>query len=167
MVAGSARARRSGRGREWGNAVNQADIFGPLGALVALTFLVLLNVPIRRFASAFRGQTKRDDYKLGESDRVPGWVAVANRNLMNLFELPVLFYVLCLSLYVTDLVNERQILAGVGLCRAARCSQSGAPDFQQRAGAAERVRGVEHRPHHHVVAVLCRPAARGLTCQAA
>jgi hypothetical protein len=89
--------------------VNQADIFGPLGALVALTFLVLLNVPIRRFASAFRGQTKRDDYKLGESDRVPGWVAVANRNLMNLFELPVLFYVLCLSLYVTDLVNERQI----------------------------------------------------------
>ena len=94
--------------------MNQADIFGPVTALVALTFLVLLNVPVRRFASAFRGQTKRDDYKLGESDRVPGWVAVANRNLMNLLELPILFYVVCLSLYVTHLVNERLVLLAWG-----------------------------------------------------
>jgi hypothetical protein len=89
--------------------VQQSDIFMPVSALVALTFLVLVNVPVRRFASAFRGQTNRDDYKYGESDRVPGWVAVANRNLINLLEMPLLFYVVSLCLFVTDGVNETQL----------------------------------------------------------
>jgi hypothetical protein len=53
----------------------------------------------------------------GEAYRAPGWVAVANRNLMNLLELPVLFYVVCLSLYVTDLVNERRIWLAWGYVR--------------------------------------------------
>src|SRR5262245_21923557 len=98
--------------------MHQADIFGPVAALAGLTFLVLLNLPIRRFASVFKGQTVRDDYKFGESRRVPGDVTIPNRNLMNLLEMPVLFYVACLSLYVTQLVNERQMLlawAFVGL----------------------------------------------------
>ena len=89
--------------------MNQSDIFMPVSALVALTFLVLLNVPIRRFASAFQGKTTRDDYKYGESARVPGDVAIPNRNLMNLLEMPVLFYVASLCLFVTNGVNETQL----------------------------------------------------------
>lgn len=43
--------------------MDQSLIFNPVGALVALTFLVLVQVPIRRFAAGFRGQVTRDDFK--------------------------------------------------------------------------------------------------------
>jgi hypothetical protein len=49
-----------------------------------------------------------EDFKFGESARVPGNVSVPNRNLMNLLELPVLFYVACLTLYVTKSIKGEQ-----------------------------------------------------------
>jgi hypothetical protein len=89
--------------------MDHALIFQPMGALVALTFLVLLVVPFRRFQSAFRGEVNRDDFKFGESARVPGQVSIPNRNLMNLLEMPVLFYVACLTLFVTQQVSQLQL----------------------------------------------------------
>ena len=80
-------------------------ILAPMGALAALTFLVLMLVPIARFRAAFAGRVKRDDFKHGESPRVPGDVTIPNRNYMNLLEVPVLFYVLCLICYVTHSVD--------------------------------------------------------------
>lgn len=72
----------------------------PTGALALLTFAVLLLVPIRRFRAAFAGQVGPGDFKFGESTRVPGEVAIPNRNYMNLLELPVLFYAICIINYV-------------------------------------------------------------------
>ena len=89
--------------------MDQASIFQPMGALVALTFLVLGFVPLRRFRAAFSGKVKRDDFKFGESPNVPGEVAIPNRNLMNLLELPVLFYVACLTLFVSEQVTQLQL----------------------------------------------------------
>ncbi|MDP3738719.1 MAG: MAPEG family protein [Hyphomonadaceae bacterium] len=89
--------------------MEQALIFQPMGALVALTFLVLCNVPLRRFRAVGSKTVTRDDFKFGESARVPGDVAIPNRNLMNLLELPILFYVLCLALFVSDRVTELQL----------------------------------------------------------
>ncbi|MEQ9316756.1 MAG: MAPEG family protein [Henriciella sp.] len=85
--------------------MEQSLIFWPVIALAILTFIVLIQVPIRRFASVRKGEVTREDFKLGESSRVPEFVALANRNYMNLLELPVLFYVLCLSLFVTGMVT--------------------------------------------------------------
>jgi hypothetical protein len=85
--------------------MDQASIFAPMGALVALTFVVLLLIPFRRFRAAFAGQVGPDDFKLGESGRVPAHVAIPNRNYMNLLELPMLFYVACIALYVTGRVT--------------------------------------------------------------
>ena len=70
-------------------------IMAPMGALALLTFLVLINIPIRRFAAAVAGKVKRDDFKFGESANVPPSVSIPNRNYMNLLEMPVLFYVIC------------------------------------------------------------------------
>lgn len=80
-------------------------IFYPVAALVALTFAVLLVIPYARFRAAFRGQVKAKDFRYGESANVPGQVALPNRNLMNLLELPLLFYVVCIALYVTRTVD--------------------------------------------------------------
>lgn len=74
----------------------------PMGALALLTFLVLGLVPLRRFRAAFAGQVGAADFRYGESARVPGEVSIPNRNYMNLLELPVLFYVVCVLSYVTS-----------------------------------------------------------------
>ena len=73
----------------------------PMGALALLTFLVLGLVPVRRFRAAFAGQVGASDFRYGESPRVPGEVSIPNRNYMNLLELPVLFYIVCVLNYVT------------------------------------------------------------------
>ncbi len=73
--------------------MRQDLIFAPLGALALLTFTVLAFIPFRRFRASFAGQVGPDDFKYGESERVPGEVSIPNRNYMNLLELPVLFYV--------------------------------------------------------------------------
>ena len=85
--------------------MRQDLILAPMGALVLLTFLVLLQVPIRRFRAAFAGMVGPDDFKYGESDRVPGSVSLPNRNYMNLLEVPILFYVLCIVQFVTASVT--------------------------------------------------------------
>ena len=76
--------------------MSQEAIFYPAAALVLLTLLVLLLVPYRRFKAAFARQVNAGDFRYGESPRVPGHVSLPNRNYMNLLELPVLFYVVCL-----------------------------------------------------------------------
>jgi hypothetical protein len=70
-------------------------------ALAAWTFAVLLLVPIARFRAGARGQVNAGDFRFGESARVPGAVSLPNRNFMNLLELPMLFYVVCLLLMMT------------------------------------------------------------------
>lgn len=84
----------------------QDQLLYAMGALALLTFTVLLFIPIRRFRAAFAGHVGPDDFKYGESDRVPGSVALPNRNYMNLTELPVLFYAVCLMFYVTNRTDE-------------------------------------------------------------
>lgn len=85
--------------------MNQAAIFLPMGALAFLTLSVLSIVPFRRFAAGRAGLIKAEDFKFGESARVPGQVSIPNRNVMNLLELPLLFYVACLMYYVAGKVD--------------------------------------------------------------
>ena len=85
--------------------MSNISIFAPMGALIAWTFLVLLLIPIKRFRAGFSGEITGEDFRFGESARVPGHVSIPNRNYMNLLELPMLFYVLCLSLFVTGTVT--------------------------------------------------------------
>ena len=73
----------------------------PMAALAALTFAVLLLIPYRRFKAGRQGQVRAEDFRYGESSRVPPAVSLPNRNLMNLLEMPLLFYVACLTAYVT------------------------------------------------------------------
>jgi hypothetical protein len=86
-------------------------ILYPMFALALLTIIVLSCIPFARFGAAKRGEVNKGDFRYGESPRVPGKVSLPNRNLMNLLELPVLFYVVCIVLYATDTVSA----AAVGL----------------------------------------------------
>ena len=81
--------------------MHAAQILYPMVALAALTFAVLLRIPYVRFKAGFAGRVKVKDFRYGESSNVPGDVSLPNRNLMNLLELPMLFYVVCLAFYIT------------------------------------------------------------------
>ena len=86
--------------------MDKTSILFPMVALATLTFAVLLLIPVRRFRAGIAGQIKYDDFKYGESARVPPEVSIPNRNMMNLLELPLLFYVGCLIYLVIGRVDE-------------------------------------------------------------
>ncbi len=81
--------------------MSQNLIFMPMGVLAFWTFAVLLLIPFRRFRAGFAGKITPDDFKYGESSNVPGHVTIPNRAMMNLLELPILFYVICLMFFVS------------------------------------------------------------------
>jgi hypothetical protein len=81
--------------------VRNLAILYPLFALAAWTLLVLLLIPFVRIRSVRRREIGPKDFKYGESPAVPPAVSIPNRNYMNLLELPMLFYVVCVVLYVT------------------------------------------------------------------
>ena len=84
----------------------QEPILAPMGVLALLTFLVLLLIPFRRLRAVFAGKAGPGDFRYGESARVPGEVSIPNRNYMNLLEMPVLFYVICLIALQTGRTSE-------------------------------------------------------------
>lgn len=90
--------------------MNKITILYPIFALVLWTSLVLLQIPIARFRSGFRRETVVSDFKHGESSSVPSYVSIPNRNYMNLLEFPVLFYVVCLLIYVTETASPVMIV---------------------------------------------------------
>lgn len=85
--------------------MKQTLIFWPTLALIAWTFLVLVQVPIRRFGAFFAGRVQAVDFRYGESDRVPADVSLPNRVFMNLVEVPPLFYLVCILHFVTNQVD--------------------------------------------------------------
>lgn len=85
-------------------ATNSA-IFLPMAILALWTMTVLLLVPIARFKAGRQGLVSADDFRYGESARVPDSVRLPNRNFMNLLEVPVLFYVAGFTAFLTQQVD--------------------------------------------------------------
>ena len=86
-------------------AAVSTSIFYPVVVLVLWTFAVLLLVPRARFRAAREKRVRAADFAFGESENVPAQARLPNRNYMNLLELPVLFYVACLLVYVIGKVD--------------------------------------------------------------
>jgi len=76
-------------------------IFVPVSVLALWTGVVLLMTGTRRLLAVRARRVSPQAFRLGESPEVPADVAVVNRHLMNLLEMPVLFYVVSIALYVT------------------------------------------------------------------
>ena len=70
-------------------------ILAPMGALAALTFFVLLAVPALRMSRGGKQDSATGD--------IPG--GLHNPNFADLLEMPVLFYTICLMLYVSHRVD--------------------------------------------------------------
>jgi hypothetical protein len=83
-------------------------IFWPMIVQAALTFAVYVIMSRRRIEGVRLGRAKPADFKVPSVE--PEYSATAVRNLTNQFELPVLFFVVCLSLQMTAGVNYIAVL---------------------------------------------------------
>ncbi len=89
------------------------SIFAPFVAMLALTFVVWVYMYYRRLSFLFahnidpQSLTSRDEV----AGKYPPVIAYPSDNLKNLFELPVLFYAVCLYLYVTGTVDTLHVYA--------------------------------------------------------
>lgn len=77
-------------------------------AHVLLVFIVYIVLAIRRGAAVKTGEAKVQQFK-GRSDEPSSSVTAAN-NVMNQFELPVLFHTVCICLYVTQGVTLASLI---------------------------------------------------------
>jgi hypothetical protein len=82
-------------------------------AMVLLTFIVCIVLACRRFSAGRRGEYPKDYFKLLRSDpsaKLPVKPEQAARNLINLFEMPVLFYTLIMVLIWTQKTDSTSLL---------------------------------------------------------
>ena len=81
----------------------QKLILFPMLALVGLTILVWLRMYQLRIHYLRSNRISPEKYKLRRGyEDVPASVMAASDNLINLFEMPVLFYAATLTLYITQ-----------------------------------------------------------------
>ena len=88
-------------------------IFGPFLAMMLLTFVVWLVMYTRRLRYLFKNKIDYRTINTREkaAGLVPEQISYASDNLKNLFEFPVLFYALCLYLYVSGSVDTIYLAA--------------------------------------------------------
>jgi hypothetical protein len=79
-------------------------IFWPVIAQVALIHAVYFLMLKRRFRAVRAGLAKAQDYWVPAIEPAPS--ATAARSLINQFELPVLFFLACILIYVAAGVNH-------------------------------------------------------------
>lgn len=83
-------------------------IFWPMIALTFLIYCVYALLFIRRRQSVVSGQAKIQEFIIPTKE--PEISATTIRNLNNLYEVPMLFYVVCLSLYAVNGVSFLAVL---------------------------------------------------------
>lgn len=90
-----------------------SSIAGPFLSMMALTFVVWVVMFQRRIRYIVANRV--DPQSLSSPDKLaaelPEEVLAPANNLRNLFELPVLFYLLCLYLYLSTSVDAGHVIA--------------------------------------------------------
>jgi len=81
----------------------------PVVALVALTAIVALMMGVYRNVAVIRRLTSQRYFQAFNAEQPPEWVERPARAYMNLLELPVLFYVVCLLMLTTGKFDVVQV----------------------------------------------------------
>lgn len=80
----------------------QESIIFPLIALVALTFGIAIWFAIIRVRAVKNGDINPGYYQLNRGAKLPEYYAKVNNNYKNLLEIPILFYIISILIYVTN-----------------------------------------------------------------
>jgi len=86
-----------------------AALIQPVVALVVLTAIVGLMMVVYRNVALIRGAATARYFRTFTADNPAEWVERPTRTYMNLLELPVLFYVVCLLMLTTGRFDSVQV----------------------------------------------------------
>jgi hypothetical protein len=111
------------KGKAMTNHVNQAAVFLPMLAIVALTLIAFLRMAVARAGAAKEKAGEPHYYRAFLGTPEPEYAVVAVRHYANLFELPLLFYTGCVSAFVLGTVST-WLLVWAWCYVVARASQS-------------------------------------------
>jgi len=89
--------------------VQGTALIQPVVALVVLTAIVGLMMVVYRNVAIIRGTTSERYFRTFTADMPAEWVERPARAYMNLLELPVLFYVVCLLMLTTGKFDSVQV----------------------------------------------------------
>ncbi|QWF71578.1 MAPEG family protein [Methylomonas paludis] len=81
--------------------MTQESILLPVFALGGFTFFISLWMAKLRFKAVKQGDLNRRYYELNRGYEPPDYLVKVSRNFENLLEIPVLFYVVALMIYIT------------------------------------------------------------------
>jgi hypothetical protein len=87
------------------NAPARTAILYPIFAMVVLVAVVFVRMGRARFGAVRRGEMNPRFYRTYSEGEEPEHLRVITRHFINLFEMPILFYVAVLTTYVTDQVT--------------------------------------------------------------
>lgn len=102
--------------------MEQKLIFYPMLMMVLLTLVAYVTL-IRARYRAFDNKEVQAGYFKALQGEAPDHLVAAGRNVMNLFELPVLFYAAVLTAYVTQTVDVTLLVIAWGFT-ISRCVHS-------------------------------------------
>lgn len=90
------------------------EIFGPFFAMMLVTFVVWLLLYKRRvgYLRSHRVHPQKVKTREKVAEIIPDEVQYPAHNFSNLLELPLLFYLLCLYLFVTGNVDTPYVIGG-------------------------------------------------------
>jgi hypothetical protein len=98
------------REANWLQATDQAHaVLQPILALVGLTGLVWVLMVVYRNLAFIRGMTSERYFQTYTVDAPAEWVERPTRAFMNLLEVPVLFYVVCLLMLMRSQTDSVQV----------------------------------------------------------
>ncbi|MEZ0392245.1 MAG: MAPEG family protein [Pseudobdellovibrionaceae bacterium] len=87
-----------------------SNLIFPMFAMFALSAVVLIRMFLTRVAAVKSGQVKLHYFKVYQSEEIPEKMLQASRHFSNLFEAPVLFYVICI---LGILFQEGRVFVGL------------------------------------------------------
>ena len=83
------------------------EIFIPMQYMIGMSVIVMFFVTALRLKAIYLGnKLSGENYRHPEFPEGSNILKNAQRNLINLFEFPVIFYALCIMIYVTGNVDE-------------------------------------------------------------
>jgi hypothetical protein len=85
------------------------SIIYPIFTLVMLTFVIMFALGISRLISVRKRQVNPKLYKLMSGYEAPDYVQKLTRNLSNLLEMPILFYVLGVLLIALQIEDSTMV----------------------------------------------------------
>lgn len=90
--------------------MDQSLIFWPMIAHVVLIMIVYLELGRRRYLAGKAGQIRYSDYRVVGAKAEPESCGKAARNIVNNFELPMLFHIVAMALFLTNLASLPQLV---------------------------------------------------------